>query len=271
MGCGSSTQIRVSSLSSPGPGVPASLNFSPRKESATSTAAGSEDNSDSDQAGDSTRHMFTVDPEPHKEFLPYLSPSAVELVCRSTVENLAPRKSEESARKEIEEVFQRWKEGGQLADIESYSLSIPPSLTRSVVDLSRFLTKSSAYNSIEGPELHAQMAKAYCIYCWIANNITFDRQLWQAYQSGDNNLSLDNSQAEQVLERRTAVSSGYANLFKSLAGECGMMVEVVHGNIKMWKSQSSESPQNDFEASRKNIHTWNLVCASVKSEPGLSP
>ena len=242
--------------------MPAPANH--REDSATTSTAGSED--DSDTAGDSMSRIFRVNPEPHKEFLPCLSPSAMELACRSTVEKLVPRKSEENARKDIQEVFQRWKEGGQLADIESYSLNVPPSLTTSIVDLSGFLTKSSAdyIKAIEGPELHTHIAKAYCIYCWIANNITFDRHLWQAYQSGGDKLNLDcDTQAECVLERRTTVSSGYANLFKSLANECGMMVEVVDGNIKVWKSQSSESPGNEFEASRKNTHTWNLVRASV--------
>ena len=267
MGCGSSTPVQTSSLSTPGPGhgVPAA-SVSPRNEATTSITASSEDSSD--QAGNPTSRVFTVDPEPHKEFLPCHSPSAVELACQSTIEKLVPRKSEESLRKEVQEVFQRWKEGGQLADIESYSLSIPPSFTRSVVDLSRFLTKSTAYNirEIEDSELHTQMAKAYCIYCWVSNNITWDRELWQVYQSGDNNLSLDDSLTERVLERRRAVSSGYANLFKSLVDECGMIAEVVHGNIKVWKSQSLESSENDFEASRKNMHTWNFVSASVNSE-----
>lgn len=254
MGCGSSIH-----RSPPGQGVPAPANPREVVDVATSPA-GSEDNSE--QAGDSINRVFSVNPEPHKEFLPCNSQSAMELACRSTVEKLVPRKSEEIARKEIQEVLQQWKERGQLADIESYSLSVPPSLTRSIVDLSDFLTRSSAeyIKAIEGPEVHTQLAKAYCIYSWIANNITFDRHLWQAYQSGDDNLSLDNNiQAEHVLENRTAVSNGYANLFKSLANKCGMMVEVVHGNIKTWKSQSSESPENDFEASRKNAHTWNFV------------
>lgn len=261
MGCGSS--IHVSPLSSLGPSVPASAAASPREESSTSTA-GNEDNGD--QAGGLTSRAFTVDPEPHKEFLPSISPSAVELACRSTVEKLVPRKAEEIARKEVHEALQRWKDGGQLADIESYSLSVPPSLTRSIEDLSGFLTKSSAdyLKAIDGPELHTQIAKAYCIYCWIANNITFDRDLWQAYQSGVDSWSLDDSQAEHVLKRRTAVSNGYANLFKSLATECGMMVEVVHGNIKAWRSQSAETPENDFQVSRKNVHTWNLVSVTVK-------
>ena len=260
MGCGSS--IHVSPPSSSVPGVPAPA--SSREDSATTSSAGNEDNSDT--AGGSMSRVFSVNPEPHKEFLPCLSPSAMELACRSTVEKLVPRKSEENARKEIQEVFQRWKESGQLADIESYSLSVPPSLTTSIVDLSGFLAKSSAgyIKAVEGQELHTHIAKAYCIYCWIAKNITFDRHLWQAYQSGGDKLNLDSdTQAEHVLERRTAVSSGYANLFKSLANECGMMVEVVHGNVKVWKSQSSESPENEFEASRKNAHSWNLVRTRV--------
>lgn len=263
MGCGSS-RVNVTSPSSPGPGAPASA--SPRKESVTSTA---DSENDGDQAAVSIGRVFTVDPEPHEEFLPCPSPSAVELACRSTVEKLVPRKSEEMARKEIQQVLQRWKEGGQLANIEGYSLSVPSSLTSSIVDLAGFLTKSSAdyIKAIEGPEIHIQVAKAYCIYCWIANNITFDRHLWQVYQSqGDDNLSLDDTHADHALERRTAVSSGYANLFKSLANECGMVVEVIHGNIKVWKSQSSESPENDFEPSRKNMHSWNVVSARVKLE-----
>ena len=234
-----------------------------RDDTTSPAAAGSV--AKSNQVGDSTspcNNAFSVNPEPHEEFLPCINPSALELACRSTVEKLVPRKSEEHTRSEIGELIQQWRECGQLADIESYSLSVPPSLTSSIVELSAFLTRSSAnyIMTLEGPEVHIQVAKAYCIYSWIANSITFDRQLWQAYQSGDDNLSLEsNTQAEHVLEKRVTVSNGYANLFKSLANESGLAVEVIHGNIKAWKSQSMESPENDFEASKNNTHTWNSV------------
>ena len=61
-----------------------------------------------------------------------------------TVAKLAPLKSEVSAGRQIEELIQQWKESGQLADIESSSLSTLPSQTRSITELSEYLTRSSA-------------------------------------------------------------------------------------------------------------------------------
>ena len=207
---------------------------------------------------------FNINIEPHKEFFPSISPSALELKSQMTVEKLAPHHKEESARREIEELIQHWNDCGQLADIESYSHSTPPSLTRSIPELSEFLTRNNAnyVKAIEGNDLHIQVAKAYCIYSWIANNISYDRQLWQAYQFGDENSFEHSTQAENVLDRCMTVSKGYANLFYSLASKSGLMVEVIHGNIKGWKSQSPTRSKTAFKPSRENAHTWNLVSTS---------
>ena len=144
-------------------------------------------------------------------------------------------------------------------------VSTPPSLTRSIPELSEFLTRNSAnyVMAIEGNDLHIQVAKAYCIYSWIANNISYDRQLWQAYQFGDENSFEHSTQAENVLDRCMTVSKGYANLFYSLASKSGLMVEVIHGNIKGWKSQSPTRSKTVFKPSRENAHTWNLVSTSI--------
>ena len=204
---------------------------------------------------------FSVNPEPHNEFLPRCSPSALELNCLLTVEKLAPCDSEESARRQMDELFQQWRETGQLADIESYSLSTPSSLSSSIVDLSEYLTSSTSkyVKTLEGNELHIQIAKAYCIYSWIAHNITYDRQLWQAYQLGDDNCFELSTHAEQVLDRRMTVSNGYAKLFTSLANASGLETDVLSGNIKDWKSRTMSPPEDDFKASRSNTHTWNSV------------
>lgn len=204
---------------------------------------------------------FRVNPEPHEEFFPTYSPTALELKCRSTIAKLGPRSSEESARKEMEELIRQWRESGKLADIESYSLSTPPSQSRSITELSEYLTRSTSnyVKAMEGNELHIQVAKAYCIYSWIAHNITYDSQLWQAYQFGDDSSLQHSTRAEQVIDRRMTVSSGYANLFKSIASASGLKVEVICGNIKEWKTLTMSSPKEDFKASRNNTHAWNSV------------
>lgn len=254
MGCG--TSIHVSQSASPERKTSVSANHVIETKS-VDTASSQTANTDEKQ------DMFTVNPDPHENFMPTSYPSALELKCRSAIEKIALRHSEEPARKEMKELIQHWREGGQLADIESYSLNAPPSRCTSITELSEYLTSSnSSYiRAIEGNILHLQVAKAYCIYSWIANNITYDNQLWQTYQSTGDSTSLErNTRPDEVLERRTTVSNGYANLFKSLAGKSGLKVEVIQGNTKeWWKSQSVLSPEYDFKLSSLNSHAWNSV------------
>ena len=222
-----------------------------------------------DEVSSASDHLkedtFTVTPDPHSEFLPRYGPSALELKCRSTIANLVSS-SIETARKKIDDLIQYWKKSGQLADIESYSCTTPPSLSTTTTELSEYLTRSSCnyIKSFEGNMVHVQVAKAYCIYSWIANNITYDNELWQAYKLGDENSLHNKTQAEKVLERRMTVSYGYANLFKSLASKSELKVEVIWGNIKNWKSQSLSCHENEFELSRENAHAWNSVSILCK-------
>ena len=209
-------------------------------------------------------NTFKVDPVPHATFAPNSLPSELELKCRATVTELALLSSEESIRKELEGIMRQWEESGKLASIEAYALSVPPLQTTTITELASSLVNSDAgyIKAAEGNELHIQVAQAYCIYVWIANNIMYDVEQWKVYQSGDesNNL-VSNIEAEEVLDTRVTVCTGYANLFKALALATGLEAETVHGHVKQWKCLSEEKPDADipFKPSRGNAHTWNTV------------
>lgn len=167
------------------------------------------------------------------------------------------------ARKEVEELLKQWRVSGQLASIESHALSIPPSQSTTIAELADSLVSSqvSFMKAVEGNKFHIQIAKAYCIYVWTANHITYDVDQWKAILLGDEDNLTRNTEAELVLNTRMTVCTGYANLFKALASMCGLGVEVIHGHARSWKSLSEEHPDADtvFKQSRQTSHTWNLV------------
>ena len=209
-------------------------------------------------------NTFRVDPVPHATFAPNSLPSELELMCRATVAELALLGSEESTRKEIKGIMRQWEESGKLASIEAHALSVPPLQTATITDLASSLVNSDAgyIKAAEGNELHIQVAQAYCIYVWIANNIMYDVEQWKVYQSGDESNSLVSSlEAEEVLDNRVTICTGFANLFKAVALAAGLEAETVHGHVKQWKCLSEEKPDADipFKPSRGNAHTWNTV------------
>lgn len=209
-------------------------------------------------------NTFKVDPAPHAAFAPDSLPSELELKCRATVAKLALLSSEESKRKELEGILQQWEKSGHLASIEAYALSVPQLQTTTIAELASSLVNSNAgyIEAAEGNELQIKVAQAYCIYVWVANNIMYDVEQWKLYQSGDESSNLVSSvQAEEVLDTRVTVCTGYANLFKAVALAAGLEAETVHGHVKQWKYLSEEKPDADipFEPSRGNAHTWNTV------------
>lgn len=211
----------------------------------------------------SLHNSFKVDPAPHATFAPDSLPSECELKCQVTVAELTLFSSEESTRKELEGILQQWEESGHLASIEAYALSVPPSQTATIKQLASSLVNSNAgyTKAAEGNKLHIQVAQAYCIYVWIANNIIYDVEQFKANLSGDESSKLmNNIEAEEVLDTRVTVCTGYANLFKALALAAGLEAETVHGHVKQWKCLSEEKPADiPFKPNRENAHTWNTV------------
>lgn len=207
---------------------------------------------------------FKVDPAPHATFAPDSQPSELELKCRATVAELAFVCTEESKRKELEGILRQWEYSGKLASIEAYALSVPPSQTTTVTELANSLVNSNTgyINAAEKNEHHIQIVQAYCIYVWIANNITYDVEQWKVCQSGGECIDLMRSiEAEEVLDTRATVCTGYANLFKALALAAGLEADTVHGYVKQWKCLSEEEPNANipFKPNRGNAHTWNTV------------
>ena len=212
---------------------------------------------------DPSAFVFRVDPEPHPTFAPKSQLSDRELECQSTIQRIVSCSSGDLARKEVEELLKQWRDSGQLASIESHALSISPSQPNTIAELADSLVniEVSFMKAVEGNKLHIQIATAYCIYVWIANNITYDVDQWKAIISGDEDSLTRTTEAEVVLNTRVAVCTGYANLFKALASTCGLGVEVIYGHARSWKSLSEKRPDADtvFKQSRQNSHTWNSV------------
>ena len=205
--------------------------------------------------------IFKVDPAPHAAFAPDPAPSEREIECRVTVKRLAVLSSEESTREEVEKTMQKLEKSGRLANIEKHALTIPQSQTTTTEGLASSLVNSSAgyIKAAEADEnvLYIQIAQAYCIYAWIANNIVYDVEQLKPCQSRD----ACSTDPEEVLHAGLTVCTGYANLFKALALAAGLKADTVHGHVKQWKYLSKEGQNTDipFKPSSDTSHTWNTV------------
>ena len=206
---------------------------------------------------------FKIDPTPHATFAQDPQANEKELECRATVAKLAPTSSDACARIEMEKLLRQWKDFGFLSRIESHALGIPPSQT-TVAQLAESLVNSDAnyIKTVKDSALQLQVAKAYCIYVWIANNISYDVDRWKEGENG----SASNTDAEEVLECRKTVCAGYSNLFKALGHISGLEVGLIHGHVKAWKSLSEEKPDADkpFTPRKRSFHVWNSVSSCAK-------
>ena len=233
------------------------------QKSSASTVQPSDNVSHSASLVEPSTNTFKIDPTPDAKFAPDPQVTDQELKCRSTVAKFASSNSNDSARYEIEQLLQQWKDSGFLSRIETHALNVTPSQV-TVAQLADSLASDDInyVKAVGGIELHIHIAKAYCIYVWIANNISYDVDHWKDYLEDDNSF-MSNTEAEEVLESRTAVCAGYANLFKTLGHTCGLEVGLIHGHAKAWKSLSEERPDADkpFMPGRQNSHVWNSVSA----------
>ena len=208
----------------------------------------------------------TVDPTIPKSFHPeVVDISREEKQCRHTRQKMVMKETERSLRCRIEAIMREWREGSILGQIESHALSIPPECAASVDTLALSLTnpRSKYVNSLCASDpFHLQIAKAYAIYFWVANNIRFSHDMWKRYLSNSEGLK-SKAEAEVVLQRRKCLSIGHANLFLSIATAAGLTVCVVMGNIKLCRSLSSQDYTQEFQPSRVNQHWWNMVVSKL--------
>lgn len=182
--------------------------------------------------------------------------------CRVTRRKMVPKEAERPMRRLVEETLNDWREGSILGQIESHALSVPAECTTSVRTLASSLTHPEAkyYKSLcESTSFHLQIAKAYAIYFWIANNIRFCQNMWESFLSNPEDFE-SKGRPRDALQRRECFSIGHANLFHGVATAAGLTARVVMGNLKVCRSLSSQDCQQHFEPSRLNIHWWNMVC-----------
>ena len=208
----------------------------------------------------------TVDPTIPKSFYPeVVGISREEEQCRRTRQKIVIKETEKPLRCRIEDIMREWREGSILGQIESHALSIPSECAASVETLALSLTnpRSKYVNSLCALDpFHLQIAKAYAIYFWVANNIRLSHTMWKRFLSNSEGLR-SSSEAEEVLQRRECLSIGHANLFLSIATAAGLTARVVMGNIKLCRSLSSQDYKQEFKPSRVNQHWWNMVVSSV--------
>lgn len=108
------------------------------------------------------------------------------------------------------------------AHIDRHALKAPQSATASIPKLAAYLGSSPAQNDRE---------RLRAIYAWITQNIVYadstdGEDLWSSP------ADIRRQRAENVLQNRTAVCLGYANLFRALALNAGIPCEVVGGIVK---------------------------------------
>lgn len=113
-----------------------------------------------------------------------------------------------------------------------------PEITRAVAQRAKEVTAEAA----------TDRDKAYAIYRYIVENVTYDTY---SYFNRDNSDYPDQS-ADAVLQRKTAVCAGYSRLFQAMAISSGLKAEYIKGYSK----------KNPFAPKSKNSdsgHAWNAV------------
>ena len=122
-------------------------------------------------------------------------------------------------------------------ELERHALAAPAAAEASIPALSAYLV---------GPATN-ESDKAWVIFRWIGDRVSYDIEAYLAGRMRDADLS-----AEQVLARRTSVCDGYAVLFRELARQSGLEVVKLSGYAKAYGV-----PANEVFTSEN--HAWNLV------------
>ena len=206
----------------------------------------------------SVPNQVNIDVTIPQHFHPEQPQCKQDLVCQQALLKLAPVEFETALRDKLQHLLMLWKESGQLTEIENHGLSVSPLQASSIECLAEALTAPNAkyITSLGENDFYIEVAKAYVIYFWVANNITYDVKSWQAYLEGNDHCL--RTEAQTVLQERRSVCFGYANLYKTLGRKVNLEVRVIEGNTKSWRLFSEDAGAG-FSPSRSNAHSWNVV------------
>jgi len=119
--------------------------------------------------------------------------------------------------------------------ISQQARHVPDDVSRTPYHLSKHLTKGA----------DSDLEKVRAIYIWLANNITYDMQ---SFEAGD----FPDPHSRQVLKKREALCEGYARLFRALCSETSIRCEIIRGYSKGYGYEKG----SQFEVGN---HAWNAV------------
>lgn len=159
--------------------------------------------------------------------------------CKAIYASLAPKTFEIPFREKVAEVLSNWKASGKLTEIENSTKNIK-------ADSLQELVKSLKDETFDTNSALSQIELAYKAYCWVAQNIKYDKIFFKTIKPDD------------VLKTRRAVCHGYTTLFQGIAKEIGLQVNRVDGYARLqdelkWNTENSSG------------HTWNMVSKSFKA------
>lgn len=120
-------------------------------------------------------------------------------------------------------------------ELDAHVAATPPEVEKTAASLAAYLIEPA----------RSDREKAWVIFRWVADNVTYDVQGFRSGEYGD--LS-----ADQVLHSRSAVCDGYSNLFDALAASAGL--ESVH--VSGYAKGTGYLPGEPFTGPN---HAWNAV------------
>ena len=205
---------------------------------------------------------YQIDPVIPDTFYPKtVLNSPQEELCQATFRKLAPKEKDKSCRCRAESLTEKWRQSSILGEIESHALSVSALQCTSVQQLAQSLTSPEAkyVKSMSSSDpFPLEMAKAYAIYFWVANNIQCSQSMWKSFLTNPDKVK-SKTKSEVVLQSRESVSLGHAKLFCSIAAAVGLNAQIIVGNLKVCKPQSVQGPLETYEPNRGNEHYWNAV------------
>ena len=119
--------------------------------------------------------------------------------------------------------------------VDKHARKCPVKAAKDISSLAKYLSKGAK----------SDLQKARSIYVWLTENISYDDK---GYNSGN----YSDCDALSVLQNKTSVCEGYAELFLTLGLEMGLEIEKIHGYAKGY-GYSSGDKFNDTD------HAWNII------------
>lgn len=190
----------------------------------------------------------------------------VEASCHEVISKLVSNDKE--IRDKVHALLSVWEESEQMAAIRNHARSASSEVASDLLLLSDYLTKSNAkyLQPLEESTLyHSILAKIFAIYYWICTNVTYNSELWQKYLSNEwsDCDSLLELEAEEVLNSRSSICVGYANLFAEMTEAVGIEVKVIKGETTYVPVPALAG--HEARTSSAVPHAWNVVSCVLVS------